>query len=142
MPALSAWGYRSDGDAGLMLVGARYHDAQAGRFVTRDTLLNEHPYLYCEHEPVGSVDPSGHRRWQDINWHDVGHWCWDGFWTIVGGASGELGGSALGALVGTVTLPFVGTVGGGVIGGFGGLIIGGTAGVLVGEVTWRLWFEE
>ncbi|MCC6727902.1 MAG: hypothetical protein IT208_01025, partial [Chthonomonadales bacterium] len=55
-----AWGYRSDGDAGLMLVGARYHDAHAGRFVTRDTLLGEHPYLYCEHEPVGSVDPSGH----------------------------------------------------------------------------------
>ncbi|MCC6727904.1 MAG: hypothetical protein IT208_01035 [Chthonomonadales bacterium] len=55
-----AWGYRSDGDAGLMLVGARYHDAQAGRFVTRDTLLSEHPYLYCEHEPVGGVDPSGH----------------------------------------------------------------------------------
>ncbi|MCC6729420.1 MAG: hypothetical protein IT208_08775 [Chthonomonadales bacterium] len=52
-------GYRADGDAGLMLVGARYHDAQAGRFVTRDTLLGEHPYLYCEHEPVGSVDPSG-----------------------------------------------------------------------------------
>ncbi|MCC6729418.1 MAG: hypothetical protein IT208_08765 [Chthonomonadales bacterium] len=55
-----AWGYRSDGDAGLMRVGARYYDAQAGRFVTRDTLLGEHPYLYCEHEPVGSVDPSGH----------------------------------------------------------------------------------
>ncbi|MCC6729926.1 MAG: hypothetical protein IT208_11375 [Chthonomonadales bacterium] len=43
-----------------MLVGARCYDAQAGRFVTRDTLLGEHPYLYCEHEPVGSVDPSGH----------------------------------------------------------------------------------
>ncbi|MCC6729930.1 MAG: hypothetical protein IT208_11395 [Chthonomonadales bacterium] len=57
---VGAWGYRSDGDAGLMLVGARYYDAQAGRFVTRDTLLSEHPYLYCEHEPVGCVDPSGH----------------------------------------------------------------------------------
>ncbi|MCC6729924.1 MAG: hypothetical protein IT208_11365 [Chthonomonadales bacterium] len=45
-----------------MLVGARDYDAQAGRFVTRDTLLGEHPYLYCEHEPVGSVDPSGHNR--------------------------------------------------------------------------------
>ncbi|MCC6729416.1 MAG: hypothetical protein IT208_08755 [Chthonomonadales bacterium] len=60
-----AWGYRSDGDAGLMLVGARCYDAQAGRFVTRDTLLSEHPYLYCEHEPVGSVDPSGHLTWWD-----------------------------------------------------------------------------
>jgi RHS repeat-associated protein len=54
------WGYRNDGDAGLMHVGARYYDAQVGRFITRDTVLSEHPYLYCEHEPVGFVDPSGH----------------------------------------------------------------------------------
>jgi RHS repeat-associated protein len=54
------WGYRTDGDAGLMHVGARYYDAQVGRFITRDTVLSEHPYLYCEHEPVGFVDPSGH----------------------------------------------------------------------------------
>jgi hypothetical protein len=43
-----------------MHVGARYYDAQVGRFLTRDTVLSEHPYLYCEHEPVNSVDPSGH----------------------------------------------------------------------------------
>jgi RHS repeat-associated protein len=55
------WGYRNDGDAGLMHVGARYYDAQVGRFITRDTVLSEHPYLYCEHEPVGFVDPSGHQ---------------------------------------------------------------------------------
>jgi RHS repeat-associated protein len=54
------WGYRNDGDAGLMHVGARYYDAQVGRFITRDTVLSEHPYLYCEHEPVNGVDPSGH----------------------------------------------------------------------------------
>ncbi len=53
------WGYRNDGDAGLMHVRARYYDAQVGRFITRDTVLSEHPYLYCEHEPVGFVDPSG-----------------------------------------------------------------------------------
>ncbi|MCX6359823.1 MAG: RHS repeat-associated core domain-containing protein [Armatimonadetes bacterium] len=53
------WGYRNDGDAGLMHVGARYYDAQVGRFITRDTVLSEHRYLYCEHEPVGAVDPSG-----------------------------------------------------------------------------------
>src|SRR5947207_14583487 len=42
-------GYRNDGDAGLMHVGARYYDAEVGRFVTRDSKLNQHPYLYCEH---------------------------------------------------------------------------------------------
>jgi RHS repeat-associated protein len=41
-------GYRNDGDAGLMHVGARYYDAQVGRFITRDTYLDQHPYLYCE----------------------------------------------------------------------------------------------
>ncbi len=55
-----AWGYRTDGDAGLMHVGARYYDAQVGRFITRDTVLSEHPYLYCEHDAVNAVDPSGH----------------------------------------------------------------------------------
>ncbi|MCX6360084.1 MAG: RHS repeat-associated core domain-containing protein [Armatimonadetes bacterium] len=53
------WGYRNDGDAGLMHVGARYYDAQVGRFITRDTVLSEHPYLYCDGNPVDSVDPTG-----------------------------------------------------------------------------------
>ncbi|MER3474685.1 MAG: hypothetical protein C4335_11785 [Armatimonadota bacterium] len=53
------WGYRDDGDAGLLHVGARYDDPQVGRFISRDAALSEHPYLYCEHEPVHSVDPSG-----------------------------------------------------------------------------------
>ncbi|MGQ9882182.1 MAG: RHS repeat-associated core domain-containing protein [Armatimonadota bacterium] len=46
------WGYRDDGDAGLLHVGARYYDPQVGRFISRDAVLSEHPYLYCEHEPV------------------------------------------------------------------------------------------
>ncbi len=54
-----AWGYRDDGDAGLLHVGARYYDPQVGRFLSRDALRSEHPYLYCEHEPVNRVDPSG-----------------------------------------------------------------------------------
>ena len=53
-------GYRNDGDAGLTHVGARYYDAQVGRFITRDTVLDQHPYLYCDHEPVNALDPSGH----------------------------------------------------------------------------------
>jgi RHS repeat-associated protein len=63
-----AWGYRTDGDAGLMHVGARYYDAQVGRFITRDTVLSEHPYLYCEHDPVNAVDPSGHRSRRWFEW--------------------------------------------------------------------------
>ena len=53
-------GYRSDGDAGLTLVGCRYYDAQVGRFITRDTDLDEAPYVYCDADPVNLVDPDGH----------------------------------------------------------------------------------
>ena len=53
-------GYRNDGDAGLTHVGARYYDAQVGRFITRDTQLDQAPYLYCDHDPVHALDPSGH----------------------------------------------------------------------------------
>src|SRR5437870_7451113 len=53
-------GYRNDGDAGLMHVGARYYDAQVGRFITRDTELDQHAYLYCEHDPFNYTDPDGH----------------------------------------------------------------------------------
>ncbi len=55
----SAYRYRDDGDAGLPNVRARYYDPQVGRFISRDPVLSEHPYLYCEHEPVNHVDPSG-----------------------------------------------------------------------------------
>jgi RHS repeat-associated protein len=53
-------GYRNDGDAGLMLVGARYYDAQTGIFISRDTYLDEDPYVYCDGDPVNELDPSGH----------------------------------------------------------------------------------
>ncbi len=49
-------------------VGARYYDAQVGRFITRDTVLSEHPYLYCEHDAVNWVDPSGHRLIWPVGW--------------------------------------------------------------------------
>ncbi len=53
-------GYRNDGDAGLSHVGARYYDAQVGRFISRDTYLDQKPYLYCEHDPVNRLDANGH----------------------------------------------------------------------------------
>ncbi len=43
-----------------MKVGARYYDPQTGSFITRDTYLDQKPYLYCEHDPVNGVDPTGH----------------------------------------------------------------------------------
>ena len=53
-------GYRNDGDGGLIHVGARYYDPLVGRFITRDTILSQHAYLYCNHNPVNYLDPTGH----------------------------------------------------------------------------------
>lgn len=47
-------------------MGARYYDAQVGRFITRDTYLNQHPYLYCDHDPVNHVDPTGHQTLKSL----------------------------------------------------------------------------
>ncbi len=54
-------GYRSDGDAGLSYVAARYYDSKIGRFTTRDTYLDQKPYAYCDGDPVNCLDPSGHQ---------------------------------------------------------------------------------
>ena len=59
-------GYRSEGDAGLTLVGCRFYDAQVGRFITRDTYLDQAPYAYCDGDPVNGVDPTGHLNWTRI----------------------------------------------------------------------------
>ncbi|MDE2127288.1 MAG: hypothetical protein KGJ62_11930 [Armatimonadetes bacterium] len=53
------WTYQSDGDAGLLHVGARYYDPQVGRFASRDSMLDQIPYAYCGGEPNDFVDPSG-----------------------------------------------------------------------------------
>jgi RHS repeat-associated protein len=61
------WGYRNDGDDGLMKVGVWYYDALVRRFITADTWLGEigspqslNRYNYCEGDPVNHVDPTGH----------------------------------------------------------------------------------
>ena len=41
-------------------VGCRYYDSQFGRFITRDSVLTEKPYAYCNDDPINFVDPSGH----------------------------------------------------------------------------------
>ncbi len=59
-------GYRTEGDAGLTLVGCRFYDAQVGRFITRDTYLDQAPYAYCDGDPVNATDPTGHSVWGKI----------------------------------------------------------------------------
>jgi RHS repeat-associated protein len=89
-------GYRNDGDAGLTLVGARYYDAQTGSFISRDTVLSQFPYGYCDGDPVNATDPSGHEGVSA-----------DGYF---GGGVGFLC-AAAGVLVVIITLPVDATVG-------------------------------
>ena len=41
-------------------MGCRSYDAQVGRFITRDTYLDQKPYAYCDGDPVNATDPGGH----------------------------------------------------------------------------------
>ncbi len=108
-------GYRDDGDAGLMHVGARYYDAQAGRFITRDTELDQHPFLYCDHDPVNHRDPDGHsfitgpspqQQEEDRkNRKRRGHTIESGGWGLIGGGTVIVIG---GVVASPVVLPMIG----------------------------------
>ena len=60
------WGYRNDNDAGLLHVGARYYEVEAGRWVQKDKWLGSivtsqslNRYAYCMMNPAVLVDPAG-----------------------------------------------------------------------------------
>jgi len=94
----------------LLHVGARHYDPQVGRFISRDAVLSEHPYLYCEHEPVNGADPSGCKI--------------EGLEQLLGGVGAVVGGAGL--VVGALPLPPIAGVGIAVI-GVGSIIVGGIA---------------
>ncbi len=55
-----AWGYQTDADSGLMLLGHRYYDPSIGRFISRDPIQAGYNwYVYCDNDPVNGVDPEG-----------------------------------------------------------------------------------
>jgi len=119
-------GYESNGDAGLMHVGARYYDPQVGRFASRDSMLDQIPYAYCGHEPNDFVDPSGYFSWKRF---------WGNVKANIGRAIGLVGGGLVGgAIGGAIGAPFggVGAVPGAVIGRWIGATIGGAVGSLIG----------
>ncbi|MBU2541140.1 MAG: RHS repeat-associated core domain-containing protein [Candidatus Omnitrophica bacterium] len=60
-------GKELDASTGLYFYGARYYDAEIGRFITPDTIVQApsdpqslNRYAYCRNNPVKYVDPSGH----------------------------------------------------------------------------------
>jgi RHS repeat-associated protein len=54
------YGYQTDPDHGLMLLGHRYYEADTGRFLTRDPIKDgRNWYGYCGGNPLTSVDIDG-----------------------------------------------------------------------------------
>ncbi|HSI72277.1 MAG TPA: polymorphic toxin-type HINT domain-containing protein, partial [Fimbriimonas sp.] len=55
-----AWGYQSDVDSGLKLLGHRYYDSSTGRFMTRDRAKDgRNWYTYCASNPTRFIDSTG-----------------------------------------------------------------------------------
>ena len=54
------YGYQTDPDHGLMLLGHRYYEADTGRFLTRDPIKDgRNWYGYCDGNPTSRADPGG-----------------------------------------------------------------------------------
>ncbi|MBX7131710.1 MAG: hypothetical protein K1X67_03415 [Fimbriimonadaceae bacterium] len=63
-----AYGYQTDPDHGLKLLGHRYYEADTGRFLTRDPIKDgRNWYGYCGNEPVGRADASGFQFSREFN---------------------------------------------------------------------------
>ena len=57
------YGYQSDPDSGLKLLGHRYYDPSTGRFLTRDPVKDgRNWYGYCGNNPITWSDPDGRAR--------------------------------------------------------------------------------
>jgi RHS repeat-associated protein len=54
------FGYQTDGDSGLLLLGHRYYDPSLGRFLSRDPIKDGgNWYAYCANNPITYADPQG-----------------------------------------------------------------------------------
>ena len=54
-----AFGYQEE-DSGLKLLGHRFYDPKAGRFLTRDRIKDgRNWYAYCKNNPLANTDPEG-----------------------------------------------------------------------------------
>lgn len=60
-------GQYTDGESGLQYLRARYYDAVAGQFISRDPLLDEtrQAYAYAHGDVLNGSDPSGLCDWWD-----------------------------------------------------------------------------
>ena len=59
----SGFGYQEDGESGYKLLGHRYYDAEAGRFLSRDPAMDgRNWYGYVDNNPLKAVDSEGFKK--------------------------------------------------------------------------------
>ena len=87
-------------DTGLLYYGARYYNAETGRFITADTvkgiagsLQSQNLYVYVQNNPMRFIDPTGNQR---VN-SEVINEAYD-CTTFVRGAYGQYGSSKSGGI--------------------------------------------
>lgn len=119
-------GYYYDVETGLYYLQSRYYDAEVGRFLNSDSIIDNrsttsiNTYAYCGNNPINCSDPSGHILIGAIVGGIVGG--------VVGGLNATVKGESIwgGVLTGAVT----GAVAGAVIdfaiqtGGVGAAVVG------------------
>jgi RHS repeat-associated protein len=79
-PAYQYTGQEKDAETGLYYYGARYYDAELGRFIQADVLLDGlNRYSYSHNNPLKYVDPTGNYTiegcegpWCDTDFDDAG----------------------------------------------------------------------
>ncbi|RYG95521.1 MAG: hypothetical protein EON58_13985, partial [Alphaproteobacteria bacterium] len=80
------FGYQTEGSR-LQLLGHRWYDAEVGRFLTRDPIMDgRNWYAYCDNDPVGSTDPNGLDAINFLNPMDEFIKGWDDWWDNLTGA--------------------------------------------------------
>ncbi|MCZ7581570.1 MAG: hypothetical protein M5U21_12245 [Fimbriimonadaceae bacterium] len=68
------YGYQSDPDSGLKLLGHRYYDPSTGRFLTRDPIKDgRNWYGYCRNNGPSLADPTGLGFLSDL-WEGAKDW--------------------------------------------------------------------
>jgi len=111
------WGYREDGDARLMHVGARYYEVETGRWVQEDRGKGKvfdprtlDLYVYVGNNPLIAIDPNGES--------------WLTFAGFIGGSIVGFVGASVGFLIdGLIGASIGGAIGWAIGGFFGGYII-------------------
>ena len=115
-------GYYYDNDLKLYYLQSRYYDAEIGRFISADSLLDQgdilgnNLFVYCLNNPVNMADPTGHLAFLAVT-------------AAIGAVAGAIAGGIIAASNGGNVLAGIGI--GAAVGALAGAGLGAAAGVML-----------